>query len=135
MSETLRPPVLIIDDELPVAMMMEDMLEELGYESIHLKSLHEITEWANTNSRAQAIAFVDGNLGESTSKGEDGRKVIDFLRKNTSVITIANSGSDVLENAHIPDFSKQEIGDSLAQVMDRALGLLNIGFTSIFDEE
>lgn len=54
--------VLVVEDEGLIALMMEDMLAELGYEAAIATSVAEALRWLDAEGRPDA-ALLDVNLG------------------------------------------------------------------------
>ncbi len=62
-----RHTVLVVEDEMMVAMMLQDMLEDAGYAVLHAGSLSKALKLAEENESAIDVAVLDVNLGGQRS--------------------------------------------------------------------
>lgn len=68
MAGGIRPRILIVEDEMIIAMMLEDMLDELGYE-IAATAARPAQALEAIAARPIDVAVLDVNLGGDNSYG------------------------------------------------------------------
>jgi CheY-like chemotaxis protein len=62
-----RPRILLVEDEAMVAMMMEDLLDDLGFDVVaSLGRLDAALAWVNDSGQEIDGALLDVNLGGET---------------------------------------------------------------------
>ena len=119
MTETTTPRrVLVVEDEVMIAMLLEDMLADLGHEVVGPATrLEDGLELAN--SAEFDMAVLDVNLN-----GMHSRPIADILIRRGVPFVLAtgygNSGSDDVGDArHIlkKPFTPEDLGLAIARLM------------------
>ena len=121
--------ILIVEDETMIAMMVEDFLEELGW---------DVAGWAGTAERALAMARdadIDAALLDVNLSGQDTFAVADVLSERHIPFVFATGyGTDGLADRFrgVPTltkpFQRDELGRALHQAMSETRHPVEGGF-------
>jgi CheY-like chemotaxis protein len=106
--------VLLVEDEMMVAMLLEDMLAELGHSVIGIASrADEATERAGT-------ADIDAAILDLNLNGQESYPVARVLRERGVPFLFATGygeGKAPAEFAGVPTLSKPFVGEQLRQAL------------------
>jgi CheY-like chemotaxis protein len=85
-----RPLILVVDDDLPILILMKSLLREFGFDSITAGSGQEAIEQARAHN--PSLILLDRNM-----PGMSGDEVLDRLRTNgtTDVPVLLLSGEPI----------------------------------------
>ena len=118
-SAPRKPRVMVVEDEVIVAMLIEDMLVDLGYDVVALSThLDEALTFART--MPLDVAVLDVNLN-----GRESFPVADALRaRGVPFVFATGYGPKILGPAYadVPTVQKPFQLADLQQILDRATG-------------
>jgi CheY-like chemotaxis protein len=105
--------VLVVEDELLVGMLLQDMLEDLGYAIVGPIARHDEALGAAREGEFE-LAVVDLNLG-----GKSGTAIADVLMARGVPFVFATGYGHQLPNgyAHVPVLQKPFQQDDLARTL------------------
>ncbi|MDU0365389.1 response regulator [Rhizobium sp. 25PS6] len=119
-SETKKLRILVVEDEALVAMMMEDILEELGHEVGAVASrLEDARELARTGDFD--LAILDVNLD-----GQPSYPIAEALKERGIPFAFATGyGNKGLDRSFdgIPTLAKPFVGDDVARLIREMFGI------------
>ncbi|WDR01893.1 response regulator [Devosia algicola] len=110
--------VLVVEDEPLVALMIEDMLRDMGGDQIHVAH-NQDSAWASLEQHAPCLAVMDFNLGN-----DDTMKLVEACRGRGIAVIISSgyTAEDLpAEMRAFPLLSKPFSFEQMSQVVAAAL--------------